>query len=59
MILFTEGGCLVPGGGPGLGVSGLGGVPGLGDGGDPPRWLLLQAVRILLECILVSKKKGH
>ena len=29
-------------------------VPG---GGDPPRWLLLRAVRILLECILV--KNAH
>ena len=31
------------------GVPGPGGVPG----GDPPGWLLLRAVRILLECILV------
>ena len=31
-------------------VPGPGGVPG----GDPPGWLLLRAVRILLECILVS-----
>ena len=38
----------------------LGGVPGPGGcawsqeggGGDPPGWLLLLAVRILLECIL-------
>ena len=32
-----------------------GGVPGTRgvSGGDPPRRLLLQAVRILLECILV------
>ena len=51
------GGCLVPGGGvPGLGgawsqgVHGLGGVPG---GEPPPRWLLLRAVCLLLECILV------
>ena len=53
----APGGCLVQGGvsAPGgiawsRGVSALGGgVPG----GDPPRRLLLQAVRILLECILV------
>ena len=32
------------------GVSGPGGMPG----GDPPRQLLLQAVCILLECILVN-----
>ena len=59
-------GCLVPGGawsrGPGLwGGSGLGGA--LSQGGlvlgagclvkTPPGRLLLQAVRILLECILV------
>ena len=31
------------------GGSAVGGVPG----GDPPEWLLLRAVRILLECILV------
>ena len=44
--------CLLPGGGvPGP----LGGTPGPGGvlGGDPPGWLLLRAVRILLECILV------
>ena len=38
------GGCLV------WGVPCLEGVPG----GDPPQWLLLRAVRILLECILVK-----
>ena len=44
--------CLLPGGVvPGL----LGGclVRGRVLGGDPPGWLLLRAVRILLECILV------
>ena len=35
-----------------MGVPGPGGVPG----GDPQRWLLLRAVRILLECILVHLK---
>ena len=64
------GGCLVPGGGawsgglmvPGgclvLGVPGPGGcepAPGGVPGGDPPGRLLLRAVRILLECILVSR----
>ena len=70
MILLTgggacSGGCMVLGGhGHGgcmvLGVNGPGGAwsggqgPG-GAGGDPlPRRLLLRAVRILLECILVS-----
>ena len=41
----APGGCLLPGG-----------VPALGGGGlwrPPPSWLLLQAVRILLGCILV------
>ena len=46
---------MVPGGGM------VGGVPGLGGGmtgpgglvETPPRWLLLRAVRDLLECILV------
>ena len=66
-ILFRGGGgCLLPGGGPGLGgvpAPGGGGVPaprwGWGvptpgvPGGDPPGRLLLRAVRILLECILV------
>ena len=44
-----SGGCLV------LGYLVLGALPGLGEGlvETPPRWLLLQAVRILLECILV------
>ena len=47
---LLPGGCLVPGGSAPGGVSALGGgVPG----GDPPRWLLLRAVCILLECILV------
>ena len=36
------------------GVSALGGAWSRGEGcGDPPWWLLLRAVRILLECILV------
>ena len=54
-----EGWLLLGGSGP-RGVPGLGGVPGPGGsgpggvpGGDPLRWLLLRAVRILLECILV------
>ena len=63
-------GGLLPGGGgtwSGVGVPGLGwgawsrvvcsqgGVPGLGVAwGDPPGWLLLRAVRILLECILID-----
>ena len=49
VILFTGG---VPGrrGAWSGGVPGPGGVPG----GDPPEWLLLRAVRILLECILVQ-----
>ena len=53
---LLPGGCLVrgelsaPRGVPGPGeLSAPGGVPG----GDPPGWLMLQAVRILLECILV------
>ena len=41
-----SGGCMVPGG------AWSGGVPG----GDPPRWLLLRVVCILLECILVTIK---
>ena len=54
--MFT-GVCLATGG-----VSGPGGVSGLGVSGPgrgrcarwrPPGWLLLRAVRILLECILV------
>ena len=36
------------------GGSGPSGVPGGVPGGDPPRWLLLRAVCILLECILVQ-----
>ena len=39
---------------PGPGGSALG-VPG----GDPPGWLLLWAVRILLECIVVKIAKGY
>ena len=52
----APGGCLIPGGVPApggcllLGGCLLPGVPG----GDPPGWLLLRAVRILLECILVE-----
>ena len=42
--LLSEGWCLLPG------VSAPGGVPG----GDPPGRSLLRAVRILLECILVT-----
>ena len=44
-VMLGPGGCLVGGGFllPGVGV----------PGGDPPRWLLLRAVRILLACILV------
>ena len=43
-----------PGGVPGPGAPGPGGCLVLGvPGGDPPRRLLLQAVCILLECILV------
>ena len=46
--LLLEGGCLVPGGSaPGEGV----------PAGDPPRRLLLRAVRIQLECILVAYVK--
>ena len=49
------GGCLLPGGvcswGVGSGCVCL--VQGVVPGGDPPGWLLLWAVRILLECILV------
>ena len=56
VILSTGGGCLVQGvpGPEGCLVQGylVLGVPG----GDPPRWLLLQAVRILLECIFLSIK---
>ena len=48
--MFTDV-CLSTGGG---GVW-SGGVPG----GDPPRRLLLRAVRILLECILVDFTKSH
>ena len=59
--------CMVLGGAWSGGVHGPGGLHGLGGlhgpggawfggggvpGGDPPRWLLLWAVRILLECIL-------
>ena len=45
----------VPGRGSALGgVWSWGGVWSQGvPGGDPPGWLLLRAVRILLECILV------
>ena len=49
-----SGGFLVPGGawsGGSVGGSAPGGVPG---GDPPPGRLLLQVVRILLECILVS-----
>ena len=61
VILFTVPG---PGGAWSRGVcawSGGGGcVPGPGGpGGDPPRRLLLRAVRILLECILVILKLLH
>ena len=61
---LLPGGCLLRGG-----VSPPGEVPSLGGGGcllpggclvetPPPRWLLLQAVCILLECILVFSG-GH
>ena len=43
------GGCLLLGGASSGGSAPSCGVPG----GDPPGWLLLRAVRILLECILV------
>ena len=50
-----------PEGVPGLGGAYSGGVPGPGvcawSGGvcvETPQWLLLQAVRILLECILFT-----
>ena len=62
----VHGGCLVPGegvSGPGGGfwsqgdisypAGGLGSGCVCGDPHSPPRWLLLRAVRILLECILV------
>ena len=56
------GGCLIWGGVPGLGVPGPRGScsGGPGPGGclvETPRQPLLQAVRILLECILVSVDK--
>ena len=63
--VFPPGGCFVPGGvlSPGGassrgvfppgGASLGGGASSWGAGGDPPGWLLLRAVRILLECILV------
>ena len=60
--------CRIPGprpGGGGVEGSGGGGVsrptprggrgPAPRGAGDPPRWLLLRVVRILLECILVFK----
>ena len=67
---WSRAGCLLPGGGvwsrggpaPG-GRGGLvpggcllrgGACSGGAPGGDPPRWLLLRVVRILLECILVG-----
>ena len=50
---MVPGGCV-----PGPGVGGVCLVRG-GPGGDPPRRLLLQAVRILLECILVILKLLH
>ena len=43
LLLPEGGGCLLPG----------------GAGGDPPGWLLLHAVRILLECILVIDVNSH
>ena len=63
VILFTGGslpervpapggGCLLPGGSALRGCLLPGGVCFRGCG-DLPRWLLLRAVRILLECILV------
>ena len=58
----TPGGYLVPGVGAWSGrvcsrvvLAPRGGGGGL-PGGDPPGWLLLRAVRILLECILVAQK---
>ena len=48
-----------PGGHLVRGVPAPGGlVPGV-PGGDPPRWPLLRAVRILLECILVCFATGQ
>ena len=47
-VCFPRGGVFPPGG-----ASFGGGASSWGAGGDPPRWLLLRAVRILLECILV------
>ena len=56
--VWSWGGCLLPGGlfwgGSGPGGSARG-VPG----GDPPGRPLLWAVRILLECILVSSRIQH
>ena len=46
VILFTRGGCLVRGGSSG---------PGGAWWRPPPERLLLRAVRILLECILVTE----
>ena len=43
----SSGGCMVMGG------AWSQGVHGPGASGDPPGWLLLRAVRFLLECILV------
>ena len=63
MILSTGGGVPAPGGWRGAwsGGSALGGgVPGPGGHllpGDGPGWLLRQAVRILLECILVLENR--
>ena len=67
-----SGGCLVPGDAWSQGGAWSWGVPGPrgtgsrperylvpGGCGDPPRWLLLRAVRILLECILVCSKLGQ
>ena len=56
VILSTGEGCLLPGGvwSQGSLVLGGSGPRGVPDG-DPPQWLLLRAVHILLECILVLK----
>ena len=67
--VWSRGGAWSQGGVWSWGVPGAGGVPGLGEGRPgpggclvetlspppPSGWLLLRAVRILLECILVSE----